>query len=146
MANKKKSGSTFATNLKAAMSEAMVSQFALCEQTGIPKSAISQYLSGKNMPKAGRLEVLANALAVSPEDLLQEVADSSVFSSDRITIKAAARCLGKSEIFMRLGLQQKILPFGAAVPGTGKRYIYYINPRQFREYVGPEQFDSFFNA
>ena len=41
-------------------------QFELCEKTKIPKSAISQYLSGLFEPKQDRLYIIANALNVDP--------------------------------------------------------------------------------
>ena len=65
-------------------------------------------------------------------------------SVKKITTADAARCLGKSKQFVRIGLQRGLLPFGNAVPGVGGSYNYYINPAKFREYVGAEQFDAFF--
>jgi transcriptional regulator with XRE-family HTH domain len=41
-------------------------QSELCQITKIPKSAISQYLSGAFEPKQDRLHIIANALDVSP--------------------------------------------------------------------------------
>ena len=41
-------------------------QSELCEKTKIPKSAISQYLSGAFEPKQDRLHIIANALDVDP--------------------------------------------------------------------------------
>ena len=57
---------------------------------------------------------------------------------------AAARCLGKSNQFVRVGLQRGLLPFGNAVPGTRERFNYYISPIRFRDYVGAERFNEFF--
>lgn len=37
----------------------------LCENTGIPKGAISYYLSGKSQPKADRVHLISKALDVS---------------------------------------------------------------------------------
>lgn len=42
----------------------------LCEQTGIPKGAVSYYLSGKSQPKADRLYEISKALDVSEAWLL----------------------------------------------------------------------------
>lgn len=42
----------------------------LCEKTGIPKSMLSYYLSGKTKPKADRLHIIAQALDVSEAWLL----------------------------------------------------------------------------
>ena len=41
-------------------------QYELCEKTKIPKSAISQYLSGSFEPKQDRLHIIAQALDVDP--------------------------------------------------------------------------------
>lgn len=38
----------------------------LCEKTGIPKSAVSQYLGGLFAPKQDRLYIIADALNVDP--------------------------------------------------------------------------------
>lgn len=62
----------------------------------------------------------------------------------RIGTRQAARCLGKSEQFVRIGLQRGLLPFGNAVPGTGNNWNYYINPVKFRDYVGADRFNEFF--
>lgn len=44
----------------------------------------------------------------------------------KISVKEAARCMGKSDQFVRIGLQRGLLPFGNAVPGTGNNWNYYI--------------------
>ena len=41
-------------------------QYELCEKTGIPKSAISQYISGAFEPKQDRVFLIAQALNVDP--------------------------------------------------------------------------------
>lgn len=38
--------------------------------------------------------------------------------------------------FVRLGLQQKALPFGTAVLNPGGNYTYYISPKKFEEFTG----------
>ena len=49
-----------------ALSIRNMKQSELCEKTKIPKSAISQYLSGAFEPKQDRLHIIANALDVDP--------------------------------------------------------------------------------
>lgn len=56
--------SEFKDRLKEAMSIRGVSQTALVQATNIPKSAISQYLSGAFVPKDERLSVMARFLNV----------------------------------------------------------------------------------
>lgn len=138
---------SFATRLRRAMNEADLSQKALAEKSGCSKAAISQYLSGKHVPKGLVLQALAETLGVEVgvlQGTAPEPNTSPPPSISRIGTRRAAQCLGKSEQFVRIGLQRGILPFGSAVPMSGKRYSYYINPSRFREYVGVEQFDAFF--
>lgn len=138
---------TFAERLKNAMEQTNVSQSDLSRRTGASKAAISQYLSGKNTPGPDRIKALADATGVSFDYLMgyeAPPAKEQKVSVKKITTADAARCLGKSKQFIRIGLQRGLLPFGNAVPGVGDSWNYYINPAKFREYVGAEQFDSFF--
>lgn len=138
---------TFVERLKYAMEQADLKQSALSELTGISKAAISQYLSGKNTPSLERIKALADATGVTFDFLMgHEAAPLKEVppSVKKISVKEAARCMGKSDQFVRIGLQRGLLPFGNAVPGTGSKWIYYINPAKFREYVGAEAFNSFF--
>lgn len=62
----------------------------------------------------------------------------------RITVKDAARIMGKHEQFVRIGLQNGTLPFGVAekLPNSS-RYSYYIFPKLFFEYIGTRGFTSY---
>ncbi len=62
--------STFSERMNKAMDFNNITQSELCRMTGIPKSAISQYLSGSFKPKQDRLLLIANALDVSEAWLL----------------------------------------------------------------------------
>lgn len=55
---------------------------------------------------------------------------------NKITIREAAKITGKSEQFLRVGLQLGKLPFGTAINMTGKRWTYIIYPEKFKEYIG----------
>lgn len=57
--------SNFAARLKVALNIRNLNQSDLCKQTGIKKSAMSQYLKGGFEPKHDRLQKIATALAVS---------------------------------------------------------------------------------
>lgn len=52
-----------------------------------------------------------------------------------MTVKEAARLLGKSEQFIRIGLQRGILPFGYAVKMSSK-WTYHISEHKIYEYIG----------
>lgn len=51
-----------------------------------------------------------------------------------MTIKEVAKLLGKSEQFVRMGLQQGLFDFGVAVK-MSSRYTYYINQKKLNEYL-----------
>ena len=52
-----------------------------------------------------------------------------------LKVSEAAKIMGKSQQFIRLGLQHGILPFGSAVK-TSSKWTYYISPVKFYEYIG----------
>lgn len=55
----------FANRLKQALYKRNMSQIQLCRVTGIPKSAMSQYVKGTFKPKRDRLELIARVLNVN---------------------------------------------------------------------------------
>lgn len=55
----------------------------------------------------------------------------------RITVADAARRLGVSQQFIRIGLQRRILPFGYAVK-MSDRYTYHISEKLLNEYIHEE--------
>ena len=55
----------FSKRLKKAMEQNNISQSELCEKTHIPKSAMSQYVSGAFKPKQDRVYLMAKALGVN---------------------------------------------------------------------------------
>ncbi len=57
--------SDFKERMAQIMKEKGITQIALSKKTGIPKSAVSQYLSGSFKPKDARIAVIAGALGVS---------------------------------------------------------------------------------
>ena len=138
---------TLAERLQSAMKLANMTQAELAAQTGASRAAISQYLSGKNVPNMDRIKALADATGVSFDYLIgYGTAPATEAPLKKISVKEAARCMGKSDQFVRIGLQRGLLPFGKAVPGTGRCWNYYINPAKFREFVGAEQFSTFFGV
>lgn len=70
IANKSMKSSKFKDRLKEAMENMGISQAKLVQLTNIPKSAMSQYLSGAFVPKQERLSILAQALNVQEAWLL----------------------------------------------------------------------------
>lgn len=137
----------FASRLKQAMDQAGVNQSELAVRTGASKAAVSQYLSGKNIPGIDRIQALAEALGVTFDYLIASGTEPApAFPTRKISVRDAARCMGKSDQFIRVGLQRGLLPFGSAVPGVGNAWSYYISPAKFKDFVGEEQFNRFFCA
>lgn len=54
---------------------------------------------------------------------------------ETISVEEAAVILQKPAQFVRLGLQQRTLPFGAAVRGSGGRYSYIIPKKKFETWL-----------
>lgn len=53
-----------------------------------------------------------------------------------MTIKEVAEEMGKSQQFVRIGIQRGRLTFGTAEILTGNKYTYYISPPLFFQYIG----------
>lgn len=130
---------SFATNLKYAMDERRMTQNELATLSGMAKSSISQYLSGKQVPKTAVLQKLADALETSVDFLTSEgkhPIETSGHSTKNVPVEQAAQMLGKSKQFVRVALQRGIAPFGFAVKVSGNKWFYYISPRKLNEYLG----------
>lgn len=56
-------------------------------------------------------------------------------------VNEAAKILGKSPQFVRIGLQRGVLPIGTAVK-MSSRWTYYVSEEQLRKYVGEKNFDK----
>lgn len=61
--------------------------------------------------------------------------DSNETKAMNIKVSDAAKVLGKSEQFVRIGLQRNILPIGTAVQMSSK-WTYHISPKLLQEYTG----------
>lgn len=59
-----------ASRLKLGMVRRGMKQVELCDITGIPKSAMSQYIAGRFKPKQDRIYLISKALNVSPAWLM----------------------------------------------------------------------------
>jgi transcriptional regulator with XRE-family HTH domain len=129
----------FSERLKKVMDEKNMTQAELSSLTGIGKSSISQYLSGKNEPNQKRTEQIADALQCSAAYLngLTTCSDPTDEPNGlkNVSVDEAAKRLGKSRDFIRVGLQKGILPFGVAVQLSSK-YSYHISPKLLDEYIG----------
>ena len=58
-----------------------------------------------------------------------------------VDTRVCALLLGKAEQFVRIGLQQKRLPFGTAVQTGLGRWSYHVSPKLLADYTGIPQVD-----
>lgn len=130
----------FANNLKMQMENHGISQARLSLLTGIGRSSISQYLSGKNMPAIERQIAIAKAVGCDLADLTITAENETSLKTERkvqrIDVSRAAKILGMNHETVRKGLQQGVFPWGYAIHTTDKRWSYFINARKFAEIEG----------
>lgn len=126
----------FKERLKNLMDELGVNQTKLSELTGIGKSSISQYLSGKNEPSEERRKEIALALGVQTDyfEKIESVADISQDSCVNLPVPVAAKLMGKSKQWVMQGLQDGVFPWGYAVKMS--KWSYFISSVKFAEYTG----------
>lgn len=53
-----------------------------------------------------------------------------------VPVRVAAKMMGKSEMFVRIGLRNNRFPFGVGVKNPGGRWSYQISPAGFCAYQG----------
>jgi hypothetical protein len=51
-------------------------------------------------------------------------------------VARVAKAMNVSQQFIRIGLQNGVLPIGSAVKNPGGRWSYYISPKKLFEYTG----------
>ena len=127
----------FAKRLNQTMTERAVSQKDLAAAIGKGKSSVSQYLSGRSVPRPEVQAKIAAFLGCTIEWLNSEVpeADHTDKGLKNISVEQCAKLLGKSEQFVRVALQTGAAPFGFAVKNKTE-YSYHISPKQLYEYIG----------
>lgn len=128
---------SFAKRLSQAMEEREMSQTELAAAIGKGKSSISQYLSGRSMPKPIVQKKIAEVLDCTVEWLNSEVpaSDNTETGLKNISVEQCAKMLGKSEQFVRCALQTGTAPFGFAAKHK-TIWSYHISPKKLTEYIG----------
>lgn len=126
----------FNEKLKRTMSDLKINQTQVSTMTGIGKSSISQYLSGKIEPPDKKKEQIAIALGLT-KDHFDNEEDTFAKINEKHQIKKllpyeAAKLMGMSQETVRLGLQQGVFPWGYAI-NTGRSWVYFINAKSFAE-------------
>lgn len=123
------------------MQDLNITQKQLVEMTGINKSSISQYLSGKNIPATERQKSIAVALGFPcdyfNENDIQTTQTVKIIDQEtciqRMLVEDAARLLSMNQNTVRKGLQQGVFPWGYAIKTSENRWTYFINARRFSE-------------
>lgn len=116
---------SFAEKLKVLMGELDLSQSKLSDLTGIGKSSISQYLSGKNEPSKDRKKEIARKLGVQ-EDYFDTFETAATVQHDgvfNLPVTLAAKLMGKSKEWVKQGLRDGVFPWGYAVKLTNWSYF-----------------------
>lgn len=128
---------SFASRLNQAMLERQVTQATLAAAIGKGKSSVSQYVSGKNVPKKEVQEQIASFLDCTVEWLNSDVPanDHSSKGLKNVSVEECAKRIGKSEQFVRVALQMGTAPFGFAARNKTV-WSYHISPRKLDEYMG----------
>ncbi len=129
----------FNQRLKNAMETLDLKPIQVSKMTGIGRSSISQYLSGKNEPTDERKEAIASALGL-PSDYFDSEEEIVIKPSGgtvpRLNVDDAAKLMGVGSRFIMQGLQDGVFPWGYAVKGRGEKYVYFINANRFSEVEG----------
>lgn len=125
----------FRDRLIEAMNDLNMTQAQLSKMTGIGKSSISQYLSGKNVPSELRQREISTALGLAPDYFKQGISSTSN-KVLRLQSEEAAKLLGISKETLRRGLQDGVFPWGYAIRGSGNKWVYFINAKRFAEIEG----------
>lgn len=130
---------SFAQRLKQTMLDRGITQTDLAKATGIGKSGISQYCSGKNIPRKNALNAIATALGVSSEWLCATDAPITRRGHpNRISVEVAAKLLGSGKQFVRQCLKNRDVGYGHAVLMPSGKYEYMIYRKKFEEETGIE--------
>ena len=130
----------FNEKLKQAMQQLIITQAQVVGMTGIGKSSISQYLSGKNVPSEERQKNIAVSLGLEadyfnqdePVAKISKVADNGG-GIKRLDVSIAATLMGMNHNTVRKGLQQGVFPWGYAIQTSEHRWAYFINAARFAE-------------
>lgn len=126
----------FSNRLKEAMAERNMKANELAIKIGKNKSSVSQYLSGKNIPKDETKIKIAEVLDFPIEYFTIEDKTVSIDKYQyNVPISEAAKLLYKSEQFVRVSLQNGTAPFGFATKNKTK-FSYHISPKKFYDYIG----------
>lgn len=135
--------STFSQILRQLLKEKDLTQKQLCIKTGIPKSTVSQYVSGASQPQKEYITRIADALDLSVDELISYKSEPVKIKRVKLTMRNVSQCLQISQFKLRQLLKEGC-EFGRMVQGEGSRQTPVFYPGKFREAVGEKEFNQFF--
>lgn len=134
----------FNDRLKQAMQQLGINQAQVVGMTGIGKSSISQYLSGKNVPTEERQRNIAVSLGLEPDYFEQDTQPVANLTKRNKGVISEIRTNNVGTL-MRMnhktvedGLKQGVFPWGYAIKTSDNRYRYFVNAQRFAEIEGVE--------
>lgn len=133
-----------AKNIKQAMTAIGITQLELCEKTGISKSSMSEYLSGRHEPKDDKLKLIAEVLNVSVDELKEDNETLVEIPKERpvnVPVKVAAKLMGISTYGIRSGIERGTLPIGHVYGYGTKHKTFYISPYKLQQVIGVNIWD-----
>lgn len=127
---------SFGKALKAVMQDKGMTQKQTAEVVGASKVSVSQWLSGRAVPKPERKRYIAQCLNL-PEDYFAEKEAADKESGIRIvSVEDVAHQMHVDVVTIKKGLQQGVFPWGYAVKTSGNRWRYIINAKRFEQIEG----------
>lgn len=131
----------FSEKLKQAMQQLGISQAQVVGMTGIGKSSISQYLSGKNVPTAERQKNIAVSLGLEADyfekdDFTVRLLKKNSGGIAQIRTKDVGTLMRMNHKTVEEGLKQGVFPWGYAIKTSDNHHRYFINAQRFAEIEG----------
>lgn len=126
----------FSEKLKQIMEERNINLTTLSKISGIGKSSISQYLSGKNEPTEERRSEIAEIFGLPTDYFIEKATEDTVCEIEKIPnldVRVAAKMLGMNHETVRKGLIQGVFPWGYAIKTSENQHRFFINAKRFAE-------------
>lgn len=122
--------------LKQVMDEQQMNAATLSAVTGVSRSGISQYLSGKYEPSEKTKTKIAEALGLPADYFKIAEIKEDAETVRNVTVEQAAKILGQGKQTVRQALQDGVAPYGYAVRMPSGKYSYYISPYKLKQLTG----------
>lgn len=131
----------FNEKLKQAMQQLGISQAQVVGMTGIGKSSISQYLSGKNVPSEERQKNIAVSLGLEADyfekdDFTVRLLKKNSGGIAQIRTKDVGTLMRMNHKTVEEGLKQGVFPWGYAIKTSDNHHRYFVNAQRFAEIEG----------